>query len=110
MTRDLRRVLVAVVLATAAAIPATASGGQSKVFRVVLRHMSFSPKLLRIHKGDSVEFVWRDSPIPHVVKSSAFKSSGMKSAGTYKVRFARRGRFTYHCSLHPGMGGIIIVR
>ena len=39
-----------------------------------------------------------------------FKSSTTKQKGTYSVRFAQSGTFRYHCTIHPGMNGSVVVR
>jgi plastocyanin len=95
------------VVAPAAAVGITAHA--SAVHVVVLKHMSFAPRKITVHKGDSVEFIWEDGSIPHNVTGSAFHSS-TKTKGTYIVRFTRNGTYAFRCTIHPGMSGSITVK
>jgi plastocyanin len=76
---------------------------------VTLKHISFVRSTVRIDRGDSVTWVWKDPTVPHNV-TFAHKHSATKQKGTYTMRFPRAGTFTYHCTIHPGMDGRIIVR
>ncbi len=106
--------LVVVAIAAIAAIPAGASGGartSSRGHTVVLKNIRFNPSALRIHRGDSVTWAWRDGSIAHNVTGTSFKSR-TQSHGSFTVRFMRRGTFNYRCTIHArlGMRGTIIVR
>lgn len=106
--------LVVVAIAAAALIPAGASGGaraSSRGHTVVLKNIRFNPPTLRIHRGDSVTWAWRDGRIAHNVTGTSFRSR-TQSHGSFTVRFMRRGTFNYHCTIHVrlGMRGRIVVR
>jgi len=81
---------------------------------VVLEDIAFSPKTVRISRGDRVRWVWRDGPFTeHNVRSRGtrrFKGSSTKAEGTHVVRFRRSGTYRYLCTLHPGMSARIVVR
>jgi plastocyanin len=85
---------------------AHAAGGHT----VVLKNIRFNPGAIRIRRGDSVTWVWRDGPTAHNVTGGGFKSRTM-SKGSFTVRFTRKGTFNYHCSIHwhQGMTGKVIV-
>jgi len=103
----LTRAGLALVVTAAVAIPATASGSSSAT--VILKHMRFSPALLTVKRGSSVTFVWKDGSIPHNVTGPGVKTS-TKTKGTLTIHMTRRGRFTYRCTVHPGMKVRITVR
>lgn len=107
-----RMALVAFAATLAAAIPATASGGgrSASTHTVTLKNIAFHPANLSIKRGDSVTWQWRDGSTQHNVTGSGFKSRTM-SKGSFTVRFARRGTFSYHCTIHVslGMKGKIVV-
>jgi plastocyanin len=50
--------------------------------------------------------------VPHDVTSDTRGWSFRKSLGLHgvvRVRFTRPGTYRYHCSIHPGMAGKIVV-
>lgn len=118
MTRRSTLRLAAAVVVAAVAVPSaaqavrsgpvTASAAASRT--VTLKGIAFTPKTLRIKRGQTVTWVWKDGSIPHDVKSSTFKSSKIKTSGTYKVKFPKKGTFAYVCTIHPNMKAKIVVR
>jgi plastocyanin len=79
----------------------------------VLEDIDFTPGTLRIARGDSVRWVWKDDPTPHNVRSrgtNRFQGSGTRTAGSHRVRFNRAGTYRYVCTVHIGMDGRIVVR
>ena len=99
-------ILAALAVAAAGTAPAAVASGTTTV---TLKHISFIRSTVRIHKGDSVTWVWKDPTVPHNV-TFAHKHSPTKQKGTYTLRFATAGTFRYHCTIHPGMDGKVIVR
>jgi plastocyanin len=93
----------------AAALPALAASGAPKTATVTLKDISFKKSTVGIAKGGTVTWVWKDGDTPHNV-TFAHKHSGTKKSGTYKMTFARTGTFKYHCTIHPGMDGKIVVK
>lgn len=75
---------------------------------VTLKDISFKKSTVRIAKGASVRWVWKDGDTPHNVTFTAKHSKTQKS-GSYSLRFARTGTFKYHCTIHPGMDGKVVV-
>ncbi len=98
--RKLIAVAVAAVLA-ATAIPAFAATKTVKV-----DDNFFSPKALRMSKGDKIRFVWVGSA-PHNVKGAGI-SIGTRRSGTKTVTVRKSGTFV--CTIHPGMKGTIRLR
>jgi plastocyanin len=76
---------------------------------VTLKDISFKKSTVKIAKGASVTWVWKDGDTPHNV-TFATKHSKTQKSGSYTLRFARAGTFTYHCTIHPGMDGKVVVR
>lgn len=112
-----RRALICAVATlfagAAVAIPAAAieSGHAASGHTVTLKNIAFHPGTLTIKRGDSVTWVWRDSPTEHNVTFHGFHSR-TQTHGSYTLRFNQRGTFNYHCTIHvsEGMRGKIIVR
>lgn len=98
-------ILAALAVAAAGTAPAAVAGGTTTV---TLKHISFIRSTVRIHKGDSVTWLWKDPTVPHNV-TFAHKHSGTKQKGSYTLRFATAGTFRYHCTIHPGMNGKVVV-
>jgi plastocyanin len=122
--RLLALVAVATALAPAVALGgagsgsgARGSGGASGRARqagghtVTLKDISFHPRDLSIARGDSVTWMWRDGETEHNVTFHGFHSR-TQAHGSYTVRFAHSGTFSYECTLHvaEGMKGEIVVR
>lgn len=77
---------------------------------VVLRNIAFNPSRVTIHRGDRVTWQWRDGGTRHNVTSRSFRSASTRSSGSYTVAFGRTGTFSYHCTIHSGMSGSVVVR
>ncbi len=74
---------------------------------------SFTPVPLTVTRGASVGFQ-NTSGIIHTVDFDAPVSTGVTnipshSSGTTTRVFSQAGRFAFHCSLHAGMVGEIVV-
>jgi plastocyanin len=99
-------------LGAAAAIPTGAFGTAHVAASrtVTLKNTRFHPATLNINHGDSVRWLWRDEETPHNVTFHGFHSR-TQGTGSYTVRFAHRGTFNYHCTIHvsEGMKGKIVV-
>lgn len=93
--------------AAASLSPALAAAPAAKT--VTLKNISFTPATVRVAKGASVKWVWKDGDTPHNVTFHTKRSRTQKS-GTYTLKFAKAGTFTYHCTIHPGMDGKVVVR
>jgi plastocyanin len=110
--RTIAGVLATLAAATGTAIPAlAASGGHAASgHTVVLQNIRFHPGTLRIKRGDTVTWSWRDKGVEHNVTGKGFKSRTM-GKGSFSVRFRHGGTFTYHCTIHvrEGMRGAIVV-
>ena len=75
----------------------------------------FAPASLTIHVGDKVTFVDASTPMVHdVVGLDAFSTSVIDKTAldskSYSVVFKKKGTYKYHCTIHPGMQGTIVVK
>lgn len=81
---------------------------------VTLKNIAFNREVTTIKAGQRVTWKWQDGPYVehniHSVGKPRFAGSSAKSAGTYTVRFTRKGTYRYTCTLHPGMNGRILVK
>jgi plastocyanin len=112
MSRGRLGSMAAMALAVAALVPAVALGGganTASTHTVVLKSIRFHPGTLTIHRGDSVQWLWRDNT-EHNVTFHSFHSK-TKEFGSYTIRFTHSGTFNYHCTIHvsEGMHGSIVV-
>jgi plastocyanin len=68
----------------------------------------YMPGTIRIHPGQTV--VWRnDGREEHDVTGEDWHSGPMEPTIEYRQTFGTVGTFTYRCSIHTDMTGIIIV-
>lgn len=78
---------------------------------VVIEAMQFSPQVLEIRSGDTVEWINKDG-FPHDAASTgkAFRSTVMVPNARWKFVARRKGRLEYTCTLHPMMKATLIVK
>ena len=106
-----------VAAAAVAAVLAIASAGIASGATVVRMRDGagptenfFRPKTVRVDKGTRVKWVNRGSR-PHTTTANSGKwDSGTLNPGeSFARRFRRVGTFRYHCQIHTGMTGKIVV-
>ena len=87
--------------ATSITIPIAAS---------TLGNRAFSPDDLDVAAGSTVTWTNNDS-IAHTSTSDAngWDSGAVAPRGHFSVAFPNAGTFHYHCAIHPGMIGTVIV-
>jgi plastocyanin len=112
----MRTIGLCLALAVTAALPASAGAGTAAapagVHTVLLKNIAIHPATIRIHRGDTVRWLFRDRAVSHNVTSQGamrFRSSSSRLSGSYSVRFTRRGTYRYHCTIHPSMLGRVVV-
>jgi plastocyanin len=86
---------------------AAASGGST----VEIANFMFTPMTLTVSAGTTVTWKFDDST-PHTVAAddNSFMSPPMSKGQTYTHTFATAGTVKYHCSIHPFMTGVIVVK
>ncbi len=91
------------LLGAPAAAAAPASAG------VAISGYAFVPTELTISKGGTVTWTNNDNPA-HTVSFSDGDSGAIRHGATYSRTFDKPGTYEYHCSIHPGMSGKIVVQ
>lgn len=78
---------------------------------VDISKFAFTPKEITVKTGATVVWTNHDQT-PHTIKArdGGFASSGMDTGDTYAHTFTTAGDYTYFCTLHPFMIGIVHVR
>jgi plastocyanin len=95
--------------------PATPGSPSSSVTIPVgaefLGNRAYTPDDLDVAAGTTVTWVNTDST-SHTSTSNAagWNSGNIAPGGQFSVAFPNAGTFPYHCSLHPGMVGTVVVR
>jgi plastocyanin len=104
----LRPLPLALLAALASAAPASAAEST-----VTVGDDFFKEPTVSIQPGDTVNWAWSGSN-PHTVTANPNQTekfaSKSQSSGTFSHTFAKAGRFTYFCEVHPvNMRGVVEV-
>jgi plastocyanin len=98
--------LIAGPLALAPAAPADAA----TVVKAT-GNLTFKPKTLNVNKGTKV--VWKNTcSCTHTVTATSnnwSKNTTLQSGDTTSFTFKRKGTYKYHCTIHAGMSGKVVV-
>ena len=82
----------------------------AKEHKVSIDNIRYEPKEIKIKKGDTV--VWTNSDDrDHTVTADdgSFASKKIASRDTFERKFAKAGKFKYHCDYHPRMKATVVV-
>lgn len=78
---------------------------------VVIKGFKFGPSTITISAGSSVTWENQDSSIHTATSDEGTWDTGQMANGESKtVTFANPGTYSYHCTLHPGMTGKVVVK
>lgn len=94
-----------------ASAPARAGGRQVKPVMIEVRSLRFSKGKIEIEAGTTI--VWRNrDPLAHTVTSDSgsFDSGDLKPDASWSHTFTEPGTYSYHCTPHPLMRAIVVVR
>lgn len=71
---------------------------------------AYSPDVLEVAAGTTVVWTNADSPA-HTATSNdgVWESGSLSKNGFFSFMFPTAGVFHYHCTIHPGMVGTVIV-
>lgn len=104
-------------------IPAVAGGGggggggcgkpvtEAAGTDVAVRNFCFSPTIIRVRPGQSVDWSNKDG-FEHDVVGANFSwgaSQSLPAGETVRFRFSKPGVYPYVCTWHPGMVGAVVV-
>jgi plastocyanin len=83
---------------------------QPSAITVDIKDFSFQPNSITVQVGTSVTWVNHDS-VDHTITSDdgKFDSGNIMSGGEFKFAFSQPGTYSYHCSIHPTMIGVVTV-
>jgi plastocyanin len=72
---------------------------------------AFNPNPIMVSVGSTVTWTNNDS-ISHTATSNtgAFDSGLIGAGGSFSFTFQSAGTFPYHCTIHPGMVGSVVVQ
>src|ERR1700686_2258177 len=78
---------------------------------VKIDNFSFGPETLTVPVGATVTWTNKDD-IPHTTVSTdgAFKSKVMDTDEKFSYTFTKAGTYSYFCSVHPKMTGMVVVQ
>jgi plastocyanin len=101
--------LAAAAFAALAVFPAAAPA--SKTYAVHIRDDAFSPPAITVAAGDVVTFV-NDDDDAHTATADdgSWDSEGLNQGQKWSHTFAKSGKVTYHCTVHPFMKAAVVVR
>lgn len=107
-----RSLLVAggAALIAGVALAASLASAQSGAAVTIEEHM-FMPATITVPVGATVTWTNQDGA-PHTVTSDAqgvFSSGWRFKGGHFSFAFTRPGTYPYHCSIHKGMHGVVVV-
>ena len=100
---------ICIRVAIFAVITSCMTAARCEDLAVMIDNFTFEPAQLTIKVGTTVTWKNRDD-IPHaVVSAGKFRSKTLDTDDSYSFTFTSPGDYTYFCSLHPHMTGIIKV-
>ncbi len=76
---------------------------------VNINHFAFHPPTLRVAKGTTVAFANSSNTAHTATDRGSFDTGKIHPGTSVSVRFAQKGTFAYHCTIHPFMHGKIVV-
>jgi plastocyanin len=89
----------------------TAAGGGEGATKAEMRTMTFSPQRLEITTGTTV--IWTNTdPLVHTISADdkSWDSGAIEPGKTWSHTFTQPGEYTFHCTPHPFMKGVVVVR
>ena len=83
----------------------------NKQNRIEIKDFAFNPQTLTVKSGEKVTWINRDEE-PHTIVSvekQFKKSTALDTDQEFTITAGAPGTYSYFCSVHPKMTGIIIV-
>jgi plastocyanin len=108
----MRRLLVTPLAALIAAVGIELGCAPRSMTReVVIRAFAFSPATDTVQAGDTIRWSNQDI-VPHTAtsQSGGFDSGPLEVGHAWRYVARVPGTYTYECTLHPTMRGILVVR
>ena len=106
-------VVLALVICAAFVTPAifAAAAPPAPTVDLNIAKFAYAPKEITIAPGTKIIWTNRDET-PHTVTSNdkSFASKGLDTDDKFEHTFASEGDFSYFCTVHPFMTGVVHVR
>jgi plastocyanin len=95
----------------AAAAPAATAPASGNEVKMMMKDLAFTPGRLEIAAGTTVAWTNNDQ-LPHSVSTDdgAFDSGLLAAGAVWRHTFDTPGTYTYHCTPHPFMKGVVVVK
>lgn len=78
--------------------------------QVNIKDMAFTPDSITVAKGTKVTWVNNDGAAHTVTADDgSFNSGNLTNSKSFSQTFNTPGTYKYHCTLHSGMTGVVIV-
>jgi len=107
------RVVLVLVFCAAFAIPSilAATAPPAPTVEINIAKFAYGPKEITIAPGTKIVWTNHDET-PHTVTSNdkSFASKGLDTDDKFEHTFASEGDFSYICTVHPFMTGVVHVR
>jgi plastocyanin len=102
---------VALVSGAALVMPSIFAAAAPPAPTVDIAKFAYTPKEITVAPGTKVVWANHDET-PHTVASSdkSFASKGLDTEDKFEHVFVNEGDFTYYCTVHPFMTGVVHVR
>jgi plastocyanin len=105
--------VLALAVGTAFVMPAilAAAAGPASTVDINIAKFAYGPKDITIAPGTKIVWTNHDET-PHTVTSNdkSFASKGLDTDDKFEHTFASEGDFSYICTVHPYMTGVVHVR
>lgn len=93
------------------ALPSEETTPSAQRVEVIISNLSFQPASITVGRGSTI--VWRNQDtVSHTVTAGdgSFNSGTIVAGDMFEQRFDKVKTYTYSCSIHPEMKGMIIVK
>lgn len=90
-----------------AAAPPTTNAVATK--SVEIANFAFSPTVITVEVGATVTWTNKDEDAHTVAVTGTAVSKPLQSGDSYAHTFGQPGTYTYRCTIHPNMRGMVVV-
>ena len=104
-------VLLGLIFCAAFVTPALLATAALPAPTVDITKFAFAPKEITVAPGTKIVWTNHDE-VPHTVTSNdkTFTSKALDTDDRYEYTFTQEGDYSYYCTVHPFMTGVVHVR
>lgn len=77
---------------------------------VTIANFQFTPTPVEVSVGGTVTWTNEDSATHQLLGDAGIKSGPLGQGATYSQTFTKAGTYSYHCTIHPKMQGLVVVK